>query len=88
MNSLGGSRNRTPLHYASISDHVGVAKMLKEAKADLTIKDKDGYTAINLINGGAMWEVLHQVLCRYLYLEISRNRLIVNEHTNVTDIKH
>lgn len=42
---------------------MGVAKILKEAKADLTIKDKDGYTAINLSRGGEMFEVLHQVMC-------------------------
>ena len=42
---------------------MGVAKILKEANADLTIKDNDGYTAINLTKGGEMCEILHQVLC-------------------------
>jgi len=55
---------------------VGVAKILKEAEADLTIKDKDGYTAINLINGGAMWKVLHQVQ------KLSRERIfeVLSKH--------
>ena len=39
-----------------------MAKVLKEANADLTIKDKDGYTAINLTKGGEICDVLHQVL--------------------------
>lgn len=59
---MGGSRDRTPLHYASAAGHVGVARILKEANADLTIKDKDGYTAINLTKGGEMCELLHQVM--------------------------
>ena len=58
---MGGSHDRTPLHYASIAGHVGVARILKKANADLTIKDRDGYTAINLTKGGEMCEVLHQV---------------------------
>ena len=61
VNAVGGSRDRTPLHYASIAGHVGVARILKKANADLTLKDRDGYTAINLTKGGEMCEVLHQV---------------------------
>ena len=52
---------------------MGVARILKEANADLTIKDKDGYTAINLTKGGEICELLHQVhLYKQLYDEYTQ----------------
>ncbi|XP_065919951.1 ankyrin-3-like isoform X2 [Dysidea avara] len=60
VDAVGGSHDRTALHYASVADHVGVAKILKENNANLKVKDKNGYTAINLTKGGEMCQLLHQ----------------------------
>ncbi len=46
MNSKGGTRQRTPLHYASlkINDHVDVAMILLEEGANEFARDSGGST--------------------------------------------
>jgi len=61
VDAVGGSHDRTALHYASVADRVDVAKTLKINDANLKMKDKNGYTAINLTKGGEMYQLLHQV---------------------------
>ncbi len=63
INSRGGSRKRTPLHYASLHNHVEVAKLLLEAGANEFTRDAGGYTPLNLSNGGKMCTLLHKVCC-------------------------
>ena len=70
MDAVGGSHDRTALHYASVADHVGVAKILKENNANLKVKDKNGYTAINLTKGGEMCQLLHQVFVPHICVTI------------------
>ena len=63
VDAMSGSHNRTALHYASVADRVNVAKILMKNNANLKVKDKNGYTAINLTKGGEICQLLHQVLC-------------------------
>ena len=63
MNSKGGNHQRTPLHYASINNHVGVAKLLLDAGANEFARDSGGYTPLNLSLGGEMCKLLHKVSC-------------------------
>ena len=63
MNSKGGNHQRTPLHYASINNHVGVAKLLLDAGANEFARDSGGYTPLNLSLGGEMCKMLHKVSC-------------------------
>ena len=64
VNAEGGSRQRTPLHYASLNDHVDVAKSLLKAGANEFARDSGGYTPLNLSLGGEMCKLLHKV-CMY-----------------------
>lgn len=52
---------RTPLHYASVNDHVGVAMILLEAGANEHARDSGGYSSLNLSMGGKMCKLLHKV---------------------------
>ena len=61
MNAKGGSHQRTPLHYASLNNHVGVAKLLLSAGANEYARDSGGYTPLNLSLGGDMCKLLHKV---------------------------
>ena len=61
VNSRGGTRRRTALHYASLHDHVEVAKLLLETGANEFTRDVGGYTPLNLSNGGKMCKLLHKV---------------------------
>lgn len=61
MNAKGGTRLRTPLHYASLNDHVDVAMILLEAGANEFARDSGGYTPLNLSMGGKMCKLLHKV---------------------------
>jgi hypothetical protein len=63
VNAKGGSHHRTPLHYASINNHVGVAKLLLNAGANEYARDSGGYTPLNLSLGGEMCKLLHKVSC-------------------------
>lgn len=63
MNFKGGNHQRTPLHYASINNHVGVAKLLLDAGANEFARDSGGYTPLNLSLGGEMCKLLHKVSC-------------------------
>ncbi len=60
----GGRRNRTALHYASLTNNVEVVKVLMKFNADQQIVDSMGYTALNLSNGGEICRMLHQVTRR------------------------
>ena len=61
MNGKGGSRQRTPLHYASLKNHVEVAMLLLESGANEFARDSSGYTPLNLCMGGEMCKLLHKV---------------------------
>lgn len=61
INNKGGSRLRTPLHYASLNNHVKLAAMLLEAGANEFARDLYGYTPLNLSMGGDMCKLLHKV---------------------------
>eukprot|EP00795_Rhopilema_esculentum_P014481 gene14481-5544_t len=52
INTTGGRRNRTSLHYASIANNVDVVKVLLRFNADQEVIDSTGYTALNLSSGG------------------------------------
>lgn len=66
MNAQGGSRQRTALHYASVNDHVKVARLLLEAGSDEFCRDVGGYTPLNLAKGGKMCKLLHKVLLAFV----------------------
>ena len=61
VNSRGGSHKRTPLHYASLNNHVATATTLLAAGANEYARDADGLTALNLSMGGDMCKLLHKV---------------------------
>lgn len=61
VNAKGGTRLRTPLHYASLNDHVKVAVILLDAGANEFAHDAGGYTPLNLSKGGKMCKLLHKV---------------------------
>ena len=61
VNSRGGSHKRTPLHYASLNNHVATAATLLAAGANEYARDADGLTALNLSMGGDMCKLLHKV---------------------------
>ena len=61
VNSKGGTRQRTSLHYASLHDHVPVAQLLLDAGANEFARDSGGYTPLNLSMGGKMCKLLHKV---------------------------
>ncbi len=61
MNNKGGTRQRTPLHYASLNNHVEVSSILLEAGANEFARDAYGYTPLNLSMGGEMCKLLHKV---------------------------
>ncbi len=61
MNSKGGTRQLTPLHYASLNDLVDVAMILLEEGANKFSRDSGGYTPLNLSMGGKMCQLLHKV---------------------------
>lgn len=63
MNAKGGSHQRTPLHYASLNNHVGVAKLLLKTGANEYARDSGGYTPLNLSLGGEICKLLHKVNC-------------------------
>lgn len=63
VNAKGGSHQRTPLHYASLNNHVGVAKLLLDGGANEYARDSGGYTPLNLSLGGEMCKLLHKVNC-------------------------
>jgi len=74
MNARGGSRRRTPLHYASLHNHVDVARLLLQAGANEFVRDSAGYTALNLSNGGTMCSLLHKVRChQFIELQFGWN---------------
>ena len=58
----GGKSQRTALHYASLGNHVNVAKILLAHGANEEIVDSLGYSALNLSNGGEMCRLLHKVI--------------------------
>ena len=51
----------TPLHYASLNNHVAIATILLEAGANEFARDLGGYTPLNLCMGGDMCKLLHKV---------------------------
>ena len=61
VNARGGSRQRTPLHYASLNNHVALATILLEVGANEFARDLGGYTPLNLCMGGDMCKLLHKV---------------------------
>ena len=61
VNARGGSRQRTPLHYASLNNHVAIATILLEVGANEFARDLGGYTPLNLCMGGDMCKLLHKV---------------------------
>ena len=61
MNSRGGGHKRTPLHYASLYNHVGIATTLLAAGASEVARDSGGLTPLNLSMGGDMCKLLHKV---------------------------
>ena len=61
MGARGGSQQRTALHYASVGDHVGVARLLLQAGANEFARDAGGYTPLTLSLGGDMCKLLHKV---------------------------
>ena len=61
MNSRGGSKKWTPLHYASLNNHVAVATTLLAAGASECARDAEGLTPLNLSMGGDMCKLLHKV---------------------------
>ena len=65
MNSRGGSHKRTPLHYASLYNHVAIATKLLAAGANEHARDDGGLTALNLSMGGDMCKLLHKVRASY-----------------------
>lgn len=67
VNSRGGSRLRTPLHYASLYNHVAIATSLLAAGANEFTRDADGLTALNLSMGGEMCKLLHKVRRMYIF---------------------
>ncbi|XP_062519809.1 poly [ADP-ribose] polymerase tankyrase-1-like isoform X2 [Corticium candelabrum] len=62
VNLTGGSRRRTPLHYASVHNRVEVARLLTApgVEANEELVDADGNTALNLSMGGDMCRLLHK----------------------------
>ena len=60
---VGGSHQRTALHYASVHNRVEVAQILLRpgVGADEDVTDADGHTALNLSMGGDMCRLLHKV---------------------------
>ena len=60
--------NRSPLHWAAKYSFVTIAKMLIEAGADLEYKDKEGESALQIINNwqgeqlGEEITIIHQIL--------------------------
>lgn len=61
VNAKGGSRQRTPLHYASLNGNVDIAQLLLSAGANEFSRDSGGYTPLNLSFGGEMCKLLHKV---------------------------
>ncbi len=61
VNMKGGSRQRTPLHYASLNNHVDAASVLLQVGANEFARDSGGYTPLNVCLGGEMCKLLHKV---------------------------
>ena len=76
MNAKGGSHQRTPLHYASLNNHVGVAKLLLSAGANEYARDSGGYTPLNLSLGGDMCKLLHKV-SMHVHCVITQNFTLI-----------
>ena len=55
--NLRSKSKKSPLHYAAQYNQLAAAKLLVEAKADLTVKDKRGRTALDLAQGEAKREL-------------------------------
>ena len=71
VNARGGSQQRTPLHYASLSNNVAIATILLAAGANEFSRDATGLTALNLSMGGEMCRLLHKVaLIIHAYLQL------------------
>ncbi len=66
MNNKGGTRQRTPLHYASLNNYVELSSILLEAGANEFARDAYGYTPLNLSMGGEMCKLLHKVNMKIL----------------------
>ena len=60
VNLVGGSRQRTALHYASAGGHSEVVQLLLTAGANEFARDSGGYTALNICRGNAC-KLLHRV---------------------------
>lgn len=48
LNSVDNENNRSPLHYAALLKNPGIAKILLSGGADLSLKDSDGETALDI----------------------------------------
>lgn len=73
VNAKGGSRQRTPLHYASLNNHVAIATVLLQAGANEFARDSGGYTPLNLSMGGEMCKLLHKVEHHVIITRLSRD---------------
>ena len=63
MTIKGGSRQRTPLHYAALSGCVDAARCLLDAGAREATQDQLGFTALNLTDKAEMCNLLRNTVC-------------------------
>ncbi|KAJ3278534.1 Ankyrin repeat domain-containing protein 39 [Borealophlyctis nickersoniae] len=52
----------TPLHRAALADHVAIISMLLKNRADPTLRDSDGRTALDLVKGDEARKLLETAL--------------------------
>ena len=53
VDTRGGSRHRTALHYASAGGHTRVVELLLAVGASELVRDTGGYTPLNVCQGDA-----------------------------------